>query len=372
MMRHHRRRGTAVALKEMFFRLVIMLMLSMEVCWGSDPPKSYGPSSSKDSYQNNYEPEIQRPLAVFTERPVNVANFVLIPVVQVPSSDLRVIYRPQIDSVSKTEPIVMCKSLTKSIEATPAVQVPLQQPFYLYDEYTVIPFPKTVTILHGGYRMSIPVGVVVAPVPVGVLRSGPVFVTTLYAIPASPLPTPLPFRFVPYQPAYPAPQSYSVAGPPSPYTQAGPPSPYSPAGPSSPYSSSGPSSSYSPAGPSHTPAGPSHTPAGPSYSHPAPPSPYLPAAPPSPPLYSHSVSQYSHPASQYSHPVPPAPTYYSNSGGDYSEDGPPGKLYSQLAATTFQNSKESPLLQQLREESEKNRKKYVPPSFSNQYQTIDA
>lgn len=79
-------------------------------------------------------------------------------------------------------------------EATPAVQVPLQQPFYLYDERTLIPFPKTVTILHGGYRVSIPVGVVVAPVPVGVLRAGPVFVTTLYAIPAGAVPSPVPVR----------------------------------------------------------------------------------------------------------------------------------------------------------------------------------
>lgn len=102
-----------VFLKEMFFRALAMLMIAMEVCWGSDSPKTYGPSTSHSDYQN-YEPEIQRPLAVFTERPVNVADLVLIPIVQVPSADLRVIYRPQIDSVSKTEPIVMCKSSTKS------------------------------------------------------------------------------------------------------------------------------------------------------------------------------------------------------------------------------------------------------------------
>lgn len=91
-----------------------MLMISVEVCWSSDPPKTYGPSPpSQEDYQN-YEREFQRPLAVFTERPVNVADFVLIPVVQVPSADLRMIYRPQIDSVSKTEPVVMCKSSTKS------------------------------------------------------------------------------------------------------------------------------------------------------------------------------------------------------------------------------------------------------------------
>lgn len=98
----------------MLLRTMVLFVITMDVCWGSDTQKSYGPSPSNDNYQNNYEPEFQRPLAVFTERPVNVANFVLIPVVQVPSSDLRMIYRPQIDSVSKTEPIIMCKSLTKS------------------------------------------------------------------------------------------------------------------------------------------------------------------------------------------------------------------------------------------------------------------
>lgn len=92
----------------------MLLVITLDVCWGSDPPKSYGPSPPNVNYQSNYEPEFQRPLAVFTERPVNVANFVLIPVVQVPSSDLKMVYRPQIDSVSKTEPIIMCKSLTKS------------------------------------------------------------------------------------------------------------------------------------------------------------------------------------------------------------------------------------------------------------------
>lgn len=79
-------------------------------------------------------------------------------------------------------------------EATPAVQVPLQQPFYLYDERTLIPFPKTVTILHGGYRMSIPVGVVVAPVPAGAFKTGPIFVTTLYAIPTVSPASPVPVR----------------------------------------------------------------------------------------------------------------------------------------------------------------------------------
>lgn len=102
----------------MLLRTMVLFVITLDVCWGSDPQKSYGPLPSNDNYQNNYEPEFQRPLAVFTERPVNVANFVLIPVVQVPSSDLRMIYRPQIDSVSKTEPIIMCKSLTKSFVST--------------------------------------------------------------------------------------------------------------------------------------------------------------------------------------------------------------------------------------------------------------
>lgn len=101
--------------KEMFYRMIVTLMVFTEVCRGTDPPKSYGPPPPNDNnYQNIYGAEIQRPLAVFTEKPINVADFVLVPVVQVPSADLRIVYRPQIDSVSKTEPIVMCKSSTKS------------------------------------------------------------------------------------------------------------------------------------------------------------------------------------------------------------------------------------------------------------------
>lgn len=122
-------------------------------------------------------------------------------------------------------------------------------------------------------------------------------------------------------------------------------------------------------------------PTGPIYLTP-PPSPPSPApsqhtepAPPSP-QYSYPVLPPS-PPPQYSQSAPPAPTYYQHS--EYSEENsdlrnrdPPGKLYSQYAATAFQNSKESPVLHQLREESEKNRNKYASPSYSNQYQTIDA
>lgn len=129
-------------------------------------------------------------------------------------------------------------------------------------------------------------------------------------------------------------------------------------------------------------------PAPPPYSQPIPP--LLPAPAPYPylapaPSYSQpapapSYSQPSSPEPSYSQPAPPAPTYYQH-GGDYgNEDAsdlrnrdPPGTLYSQyVAAAPFQNSKESPLLNQFREESEKNRQKYTSPSYSNKYQTIDA
>lgn len=112
----------------MFFRAVAILVISTEVCLSSDLPKSYvqSPSNDNNNHKNSYEPEFPRPLAVFTERPINVADFVLIPVIQVPSSDLRMIYRPQIDSVSKTEPIIMCKSLTKSfVSIYNSIRIPM-------------------------------------------------------------------------------------------------------------------------------------------------------------------------------------------------------------------------------------------------------
>jgi len=99
----------------MYFRTAAVLVMCVAVpCRAADPiAKSYGPSAPNDNnypQYNNNNYEMFRPLAVFTERPVNVADYVLVPVVQVSASDLRMIYRPQIDSVSKTEPIVMCKS----------------------------------------------------------------------------------------------------------------------------------------------------------------------------------------------------------------------------------------------------------------------
>lgn len=119
-----------------------------------------------------------------------------------------------------------------------------------------------------------------------------------------------------------------------------------------------------------------------------------PPPPPPPPSYPQPVapSQYSPPAPppEYSPPAPPAPLSYYQQNTDYgsgNEDGGgdlPGKLYTQFAASPappapFHNSKESPLLLQLREESEKNRIKYgsqpppLPPQYpSHQYQAIDA
>lgn len=114
------------------FRAVGILIISTAACWGSDPPKTYGPPPSDYSY-HGYEPEMQqRPLAVFTERPVNVAGFILVPVVQVPSADLRMVYRPQIDSVSKTEPVVMCKSSTKSFVSNNYKKTKPQKIFAIY------------------------------------------------------------------------------------------------------------------------------------------------------------------------------------------------------------------------------------------------
>lgn len=147
-----------------------------------------------------------------------------------------------------------------------------------------------------------------------------------------------------------------------------------------------PWSSYPP-----NPSPPQYSPASPPQYSPASPPQYPPASPPqyspaSPPQYTPaSPPQYSQPLhySQASGPAPPSyyqHTEYSGTESNSRNQGQPGKLYSQAAAAAassssgFHNSKESPLLNQLREESEKNRNKYAPPPYNpnGPYQTVDA
>ncbi|XP_014251229.1 uncharacterized protein LOC106667661 [Cimex lectularius] len=141
------------------------------------------------------------PLALVGEKPLSVASTtVQVPLVLVPRDDLTLYSNVHINAVSRTQPLVSCSLNSYTLEATPAVRVFLKQPIVVQNEHALLPFPAQISVLHEGLRMSIPVGALIAPVPVGV--EGPQVIRVMYAIPTAPLrlnypfygPVPYPFR----------------------------------------------------------------------------------------------------------------------------------------------------------------------------------
>lgn len=79
----------------------------------------------------------------------------------------------------------------------PAVQVTLPRPVWVSEPAVPITFPSAFTVVHDGICVPIPVGAVIAPVPVGtyISHSRPIAVSVVYAVPTGPLPPqyPLPY-----------------------------------------------------------------------------------------------------------------------------------------------------------------------------------
>ncbi|GLH05146.1 Uncharacterized protein GBIM_10760 [Gryllus bimaculatus] len=134
-------------------------------------------------------------LTVLADEPYAVDSaLAAVPLLIIPSSQLRVVHDARIAAVSPTRPVVTLQAPER--EATPAVRVVLARPMVVSSPETTIPFPARFTVVHQGLRMPIPVGAVLAPVPSGALvtASHPYAVRVVYAVPTGPLPFAYPFH----------------------------------------------------------------------------------------------------------------------------------------------------------------------------------
>ncbi|XP_069697388.1 uncharacterized protein [Periplaneta americana] len=95
----------------------------------------------------------------------------------------------QIAGFSLTQPLVTLQAPDEP-EAMPAVQVALQRPLWVSEPEIPITFPSAFTVVHDGICMPIPVGAVIAPVPTGtfISHAHPIAVSVVYAVPTGPLP----------------------------------------------------------------------------------------------------------------------------------------------------------------------------------------
>lgn len=124
------------------------------------------------------------PLALLGERPLSAARTLSeVPVVLIPSTDIALFSNVHISAVSRSQPVVTCSLDSYSLEATPAVRVVLRRPVIVQSPEAALPFPASLSVLHEGLRMSIPVGALLAPIS-GV---APHVIRVMYAVPTSPL-----------------------------------------------------------------------------------------------------------------------------------------------------------------------------------------
>ncbi|RZF37726.1 hypothetical protein LSTR_LSTR003137 [Laodelphax striatellus] len=271
------------------------------------------------------------PLAVLANSPYSVArSSVDVPLYIVPQTMLQMINEPHIKAFSPTQPLVTCQTPQYIMDATPAVKVILKKPMYIETPASTVPFPSYMSILHEGLRMNFPVGMIIAPVPDYGL-SGPHLIRVVYAVPTSPLPLRYPY-YEPYvyrQPEVPVLPIAPLHRPPPPTYQA-----YQP--------------TYQPTYPHHQ----------------FPATNYVNDAKEQPPVI--TVLQFP------SAVATPQALYYQrpiDADDELGNRGPPealppsGIVQSTAPHATLQsflNSKESPILQTLRDEAQQNKNKNAP------------
>lgn len=124
------------------------------------------------------------PLALLGDRSLSSGRTMAeVPLLLVPSGDIALFSNVHISSVSRSQPLVTCSLDKYSLDATPAVRVVLRRPVLVDSPEAALQFPSRISVLHEGLRMSVPVGALLAPVT----GPGPYLVRVMYAVPTSPL-----------------------------------------------------------------------------------------------------------------------------------------------------------------------------------------
>ncbi|KAF4522527.1 hypothetical protein B566_EDAN009974 [Ephemera danica] len=165
-------------------------------------PAAYSP------YAAYHAPQV---LTVLAERPLAAsAVSAPVPLIVMPQDQIHVVHG-DVSAPSRIKPYVQVKVHDHLEQAMPAVKVQLRHPILISSLQSTIPFPTRFTVLHNGYSQPLHVGSVIAPLPpnVHVTPNHPATVNYVYAVPTGP------YHFPAYyhQPQYHAPPNYVYYSP---------------------------------------------------------------------------------------------------------------------------------------------------------------
>lgn len=168
--------------------------------YANNVEQSYSPylqSFPQGLYEdNNLGPYANNPnrisaLNVLPETAYTISTkFTVVPMIVVSRETINMIGNAQIMGISKQKPIMMVRTRENGlIQCTPAVKIVLDEPMVIYSLKNSIPFPSTILIRHGNYKIPIKVGAVIAPVGQNTYVSAetPVYLKVVYAVSTTPL-----------------------------------------------------------------------------------------------------------------------------------------------------------------------------------------
>ncbi|KAL3281303.1 hypothetical protein HHI36_004514 [Cryptolaemus montrouzieri] len=129
-----------------------------------------------------------QPLNLIAETPQVIGStFSILPMLAIPKDNVNMISGANILGVSQKKPFMTIKTESNSfMQCIPGVRIELEQPMWIYaTKKTSIVFPSEVLIYHGGYRIPLRVGAVLAPVSHNSFfyNEIPVEVRVVYAVP---------------------------------------------------------------------------------------------------------------------------------------------------------------------------------------------
>lgn len=129
-----------------------------------------------------------QPFNLLAEAPQVIGTtFSILPMFAVPKENVNMVSSANILGVSQKKPMLTIRTETNSLlQCIPGVRIELEQPMWIYSlKKTSIVFPSEVLIYHGGYRIPLKVGAVLAPVTQEsfFFDRVPVEVRVVYAVP---------------------------------------------------------------------------------------------------------------------------------------------------------------------------------------------
>ncbi|KAJ8913509.1 hypothetical protein NQ315_017059 [Exocentrus adspersus] len=136
-------------------------------------------------------PDVLPNLNLLAEGPYSISNkFTVVPMLLMSKNNMNMVSQAHIMGVSTTKPVMTIKTNQDNLlQCTPAVRIVLDKPIVVYSLKTSVLFPSEVQIVHERYRIPIKVGAVIAPIQQSTFVSPdtPIAITLVYAVPTRPV-----------------------------------------------------------------------------------------------------------------------------------------------------------------------------------------